>query len=100
MVNGSLLNFGKVCKDYLRDIFDQWPKLKLDFDALSNQKILKGVYYLSFRSTMDEKQRESKNDLTNHNKKFEIKHDPIWLCLTCLLLAGQYFLYHFLKTET
>ena len=30
-----------------RVIFDQWPKLHLGLDALSNQKILKGVYLLS-----------------------------------------------------
>ena len=27
----------------LRVIFDQWPKLHLGLDALSNKKILKGV---------------------------------------------------------
>ena len=42
-VNGTLLNFGKRYKDGLRVIFDQWPKLHFDLDALSNQKILKGV---------------------------------------------------------
>ena len=47
MVNGTLLNFGKRYKDDLkRVIFDQWPKLHLGLHALSNQKILKGVYYL------------------------------------------------------
>ena len=44
MVNGTLLNFGKRYEDDLRVIFNQWPKLPLDLDALSNQKILKGVY--------------------------------------------------------
>ena len=43
MVNGTLLNFGKRYKDNLIVIFDQWPKLHLGLDALSNQKILKGV---------------------------------------------------------
>jgi hypothetical protein len=43
MVNGTLLNFGKRYKDDLRVIFDQWPKLHLGLDALSNQKILNGV---------------------------------------------------------
>ena len=43
MVNGTLLNFGKRYEDDLRVIFDQWPKLHLGLDALSNQKILKGV---------------------------------------------------------
>ena len=33
-------------EDDLRVIFDQWPKLHLGLDALSNQKILKGIYYL------------------------------------------------------
>ena len=28
-------------------IFDQWHKLHLGLDALSNQKILKGIYCLS-----------------------------------------------------
>ena len=39
MVNGNLLNFGKRFEDNLRAIFDQWPKLHLGMDALSNQKI-------------------------------------------------------------
>ena len=43
-VNSTLLNFGKRYEDDLRVIFDQWPKLHLGLDALSNQKILKGVY--------------------------------------------------------
>jgi hypothetical protein len=43
MVNGTLLNFGKRYKDNLRVIFDQWPKLHLGLDALSNQKILNGI---------------------------------------------------------
>ena len=38
MVNGTLLNFGK------RVIFDQWPKLHIGLDALSNQNILNGIY--------------------------------------------------------
>ena len=42
-VNDTLLNFGKKYEDDLRVIFDQWPKLQLSLDALSNQKILKGV---------------------------------------------------------
>ena len=40
MVNGTLLNFGKRYEDTLRVIFDQWPKLHLGLDALSNQKTL------------------------------------------------------------
>jgi hypothetical protein len=47
MVNGTMLNFGKRYEDDLRVIFDQWPKLHLGLDTLSNQKILKGVYYIS-----------------------------------------------------
>ena len=43
MVNGTLLNFGKRYEDDLRVIFDQWSKLHLGLDALSNQKILKGT---------------------------------------------------------
>ena len=46
MVNGTLLNFGKRYEDDLRAIFDQWKKLHLGLDALSNQKILKGIYLL------------------------------------------------------
>ena len=30
-------------KDNLRVIFDQWPKLNLGLDSLSNQKILNGI---------------------------------------------------------
>ena len=37
------LNFGKRYEDNLRVIFDQWPKLHLGLDALSNQKILNGI---------------------------------------------------------
>ena len=44
MVNGTLLNFGKRYEDNLRVIFDQWPKLHLCLDALSNQKTLNGIY--------------------------------------------------------
>ena len=36
MVNGTLLNFGKRYEDDLMVIFDQWPKLHLGLDALSN----------------------------------------------------------------
>ena len=43
MVNGTLLNSGKRYEDDLRVIFDQWQKLHLGLDALSNQKILKGI---------------------------------------------------------
>ena len=43
MVNGTLLNFGKRYEDDLRVIFDQWQKLHLGLDVLSNQKILKGI---------------------------------------------------------
>ena len=46
MVHGNLLNFGKRYEDDLRVIFDQWPKLHLGLDVLSNQKILKGVQYI------------------------------------------------------
>ena len=43
MVNGTLLNFGKRYEDDLRVIDDQWQKLHLCLDALSNQKILEGI---------------------------------------------------------
>ena len=43
VVNGTLLNFDKKYEDKLRVIFDQWPKLHLGLDALSNKKILKGI---------------------------------------------------------
>ena len=39
MVNGTLLNFGKRYDDNLRVIFDQWLKLQLGLDALSNQNL-------------------------------------------------------------
>jgi hypothetical protein len=45
IVNGTLLNFGKRYEDKLRVIFDQWPKLRLGLDALSNQNFLNGIYY-------------------------------------------------------
>jgi hypothetical protein len=45
MVNDTLLNFGKRYEDDLRAFFDQWQKLHLGLDALSNQKIIKGIYY-------------------------------------------------------
>ena len=44
-VNGTLLNFSNRYEDNLRVIFDQWLKLHLGLDALSNQKIVKGFYY-------------------------------------------------------
>ena len=44
MVNGTLLNFGKRYEDGLRVIFDQWLKLHLDLDLLSNKKISSGTY--------------------------------------------------------
>ena len=44
LFNSTLLNFGKRYGDNLRVIFDHWPKLHLVLDAISNQKILKGVY--------------------------------------------------------
>jgi hypothetical protein len=47
MVNGTLLNFGKRYNDNLRVIFDQWPMLHLGLDALSNQRILNGFYWVS-----------------------------------------------------
>ena len=37
MVNSTLLNFGMRYPDNLRVIFDQWLKLHLSLDALSNQ---------------------------------------------------------------
>ena len=40
MVNGTLLNFGKIYEDKLKVIFDQWLKLHLGLDALSNQKMV------------------------------------------------------------
>ena len=43
IVNGTLLNFGKIYEDNLRVIFDQWPKLQLSLDALINLKILNGI---------------------------------------------------------
>ena len=45
MVNGTLLNFDKRYEDDLWVIFDQWQKLHLGLNVLSNQKILKGIYY-------------------------------------------------------
>jgi hypothetical protein len=42
MVNDPLLKSGKRYDDDLGVIFDQWQKLHLGLDALSNQKILNG----------------------------------------------------------
>ena len=50
MVIGTLLNFVKRYEDDLRVIFDQWPKLHLGLDAISNQKILNGVYCILYMS--------------------------------------------------
>ena len=44
MVNGTLLNFVKRYEDDFRVIFDQWPRLHLGLDVLSNQKIMKGIF--------------------------------------------------------
>ena len=46
MVNGTLLNFGKRYDNNFRVIFDQWLKLHLGLDVLSNQEILKGVFLI------------------------------------------------------
>ena len=43
MVNSTQLNFGI---EILRWLRGQWPKLHLGLNALSNQKILKGIYYV------------------------------------------------------
>ena len=43
VINVTVLNFGKRYEDNFRVIFDQWPKLYIGFDVLSNQKILKGI---------------------------------------------------------
>ena len=40
VVNCTVLNFAKRYKNDLRVTFDQWPKLHLGLDALSNPKIL------------------------------------------------------------
>jgi hypothetical protein len=44
IANGTLLYFGKKYENNLMVIFDQWPKLQFGLDALSNQKLLKGIY--------------------------------------------------------
>ena len=44
MVNGALLNFGKIYEDTLRVIVDQRPKMHLGLDTLGNQKFLKGIW--------------------------------------------------------
>ena len=44
-----------LCQTIVRDmkmtkiIFDQWPKLHLGLDALSNHKILRGVYWYMYQ---------------------------------------------------
>ena len=52
MVNGTLLNFGKRYKDNLKVIFDQWAKLQLGLDALSNQEILNGIYWICIQKPL------------------------------------------------
>ena len=42
---------GKRYEDDLRVIFDQWQKLHLGLDVLSNQKILKGIYLAASKYT-------------------------------------------------
>ena len=49
MVSRTVQNFGKRYKDNLGVIFDQWPKLHLGLDALSNQKISKDIYHFWFK---------------------------------------------------
>ena len=53
MGNGTLPNFGKRYEDDLRVILDQWSKLHLGLDVLSNQKNLEwypsGIMYQSLR---------------------------------------------------
>ena len=39
------MNFVKRYEDDIRVIFHQWQKLHLGLDALSNQKILQGIYF-------------------------------------------------------
>ena len=68
MVNDTLLNFGKRYEDDLRVIFDQWQKLHIGLDALSNQKILKGIYWISSRNQIGRNHRISiykKSSLNN-----------------------------------
>ena len=47
MANSTVLNFGKRYEDNISVIFDQWLDLHLGLDALSNQKILNGIYYIT-----------------------------------------------------
>ena len=63
----ALLNFGKRYKDDLRVIFDQWQKLHLGLDALSNQKILKGIYYLYLHYKKVNKQNILGKQIEKHN---------------------------------
>ena len=76
MFNGILLNFVKRSEDDLRVIFDQWPKVHLGLDALSNQKILKGVYYL-----LNHEKRKKKSQFCN-----AYVHDKV---LYCVLYANM-----------
>ena len=52
IVNGTLLNFGKRYEDNLRYIFDQWQKLYLGLNVLSNQKILNGICFTEYKRDM------------------------------------------------
>ena len=87
MVNGTLLNFVKRYDDDLRVIFDQWQKLHLGLDALSNQKILKGIQYLVTKLTYRHRslgENQKKSQYTNEVKQkgcslFRIRNGKIYL---------------------
>ena len=81
MVNGTLLNFGKRYEDDLPVIFDQWPKLHLGLDALSNQKILKGIYCAVSEDNLPEAVEESIED--DENCEFTFR----WKVLILFLLS-------------
>ena len=90
MVNGTLLKFGKRYEDNLRVIFDQWPKLHLGLDALSNQKIVLYLMQMQYTFFGDVRFDPIGNYLSNLNidcaakdnhKKYFIFRISFWISI-------------------
>ena len=74
MINGTLLNFGKRYKDNLKVIFDKWTKLHLGLDALSNQKILKGIQRIKTSPNISALQHNDPINFMNIQFEFPSQH--------------------------
>ena len=77
MVNGALLNFGKIYEDTLRVIVDQRPKIHLGLDALGNQKNLKR--YLIAISLWRQRQSSCKNDHLLEQQQLQLQQSGVIL---------------------